>query len=351
MERKLASIQKIVEVKNIEGADLIQAYRVLGWWVVGKKNEFKVGDHVVYFEIDSFIPNSICSFLTKPNNEPREYNGIKGEVLKTIRLRGQYSQGLIMPITILSDMVDGHKHGGYVKIGNHTIRLFEDGTDVTEILGIQKWEPPLPANLSGLVRGNFPTKLVPKTDQSRIQNCFDEIDLSDDWEVTMKLDGSSFTLIKYQGELRACSRNLELKMVPENNQNSFVKMANEITGLIEDVDNIAIQMELMGDGIQKNKEKLKGHHAFVFDIFDIDNQQYYTSKDRLKFCNDHKLTHVPVISESMKLTGMTLDNILEMADGPSINAKNREGLVFKSLTNPSTSFKAISNRWLLKNGE
>ena len=351
MERKLASIQKIVEVKNIEGADLIQAYRVLGWWVVGKKDEFKVGDQVVYFEIDSFIPHKIAPFLTKPNKEPREYNGVKGEVLKTAKLRGKISQGLIVPLSILSDMVEEYGDGGYVKIGNKSIRLFENGTDVTEILGIQKWEPPIPATLSGLVRGNFPTQLVQKTDQERIQNLYDEIDLDDEWEVTMKLDGSSFTLIKYEGEIRACSRNLELKMVPENNKNSFVKMANEIAPLIEDVDNIAIQMELMGEGVQGNKEKLKGHHAFVFDIFDIENQQYYTSKKRLAFSESRGLKHTPVISESMKLTGMTIDNILEMADGPSINAKNREGLVFKSLTNPSTSFKAISNRWLLKNGE
>jgi len=173
--------------------------------------------------------------------------------------------------------------------------------------------------------------------------------MNDSYEVSMKMDGSSMTLIKHEGQIRVCSRNLELKMVPENSGNSFVKMANEIAPLIEDVDNIAIQMERMGEGIQKNQEKLKGHQVFVFDMYDIEKQKYFTSEERIAFCENHGIQHTPIVKKSMNINNMTVDDLLSFAEGPSLHAKNREGLVFKSLTDPSKSFKVISNKWLLKN--
>lgn len=97
IKRKLASIQRIEEIRDIENADAIQAYRVLGWWVVDKKGAHKVGDLVVYCEIDSWIPHELVPFLSK-GHEPREYNRVKGERLRSIRLRGQISQGLLLSI-------------------------------------------------------------------------------------------------------------------------------------------------------------------------------------------------------------------------------------------------------------
>lgn len=95
MTRKLASIQRIEEIKDIENADAIQAYRVLGWWVVDRKGQHKVGDLVIYLEIDSWVPYELAPFLSK-GQEPREYNGVKGERLRTIKLRGTTSQGLLL---------------------------------------------------------------------------------------------------------------------------------------------------------------------------------------------------------------------------------------------------------------
>lgn len=347
-ERKMASIQKVAEIKPINGADAIEACRINGWWVVAKKGEFKVDDLVVYFELDSWIPHDLAPFLSK-GNEPREYNGVKGERLRTVKLRGQISQGLILPVY----NVDGQPFivGYFLEDGIGTMVMVTEGQDVTLDLGIQKYEPPIPANLAGQVVGQFPTQYAPKTDQERIQNIFEDLPKGHTWEVTMKLDGSSFSLMKIDGEIRPCSRNLELKNNEENKNNTLVKLANEIAPNISDVDNIVIQMESMGEGIQGNKEKLTGHHAYVFDIFDVTTQKYYTSQERLKFCEDHNLLHTPVIDAQMNIDNLTLDEILDMADGPSINAKYREGLVFKSHNDPSISFKAISNKWLLKNGE
>jgi hypothetical protein len=147
--RKLASIRKINLVEPIEGADAIEVATVDGWKVVVKKNEFKVGDLVVYFEIDSWVPTGLAPFLSK-GKEPREYNGIKGERLRTIKLRGQISQGLILPYAICG-------------------KICEEGEDVSELLYIQKYEAPIPAQLAGQVKSTFPS-FIPKTDQERVQN-------------------------------------------------------------------------------------------------------------------------------------------------------------------------------------
>lgn len=147
--RKLATIQRVAEKKPIEGADLIEAIRINGWWVVSKKDEFAIDDLVCYFEIDSWIPTELAPFLSK-GKEPKEYNGVKGERLRTVKLKGQISQGLIL-----------HRCIAFDKVGE----IYED-MDVTELLGIQKYEAPIAACLAGLVRGNFPSA-IPKTDQER----------------------------------------------------------------------------------------------------------------------------------------------------------------------------------------
>ncbi|MDA3808653.1 MAG: hypothetical protein PF440_12170, partial [Thiomicrorhabdus sp.] len=102
-ERKLASIVTILAIKPIPGADRIEAVQVKGWWVVAQKGEYSVGDLAVYCEIDSFIPTNLAPFLSK-GKEPREFEGIKGERLRTIKLKKQVSQGLLLPLSVL-DMV------------------------------------------------------------------------------------------------------------------------------------------------------------------------------------------------------------------------------------------------------
>jgi len=163
--RKLATIETISEVLPHNNADLLELVKVRGWQVVIRKGEFKQGDLVVFCEIDSWIPNELAPFLSK-GNEPREYEGVKGERLRTIRLRGELSQGLVLPIP--KDwqyaLVQDCPECGYVEIGGTV--MFQLGADVTELLGIQKWEPPVSAQLSGQTAGNFPS-FIRKTDQER----------------------------------------------------------------------------------------------------------------------------------------------------------------------------------------
>ena len=336
--RKLASIRKIASIRPIPGADAIECVTVDGWDVVTKKGEFSAGDLVVYLEIDSWVSTDLAPFLSK-GKEPREFNGIKGERLRTVKLRGQISQGLILPLSVLSVETDS---GDYLGDWNQ----FE-GHDVTERLGIQKWERPINPQLAGLAKGNFPS-FIPKTDQERIQNCKHVLeDREERYEVTIKLDGSSFTAYHRDGEVGVCSRNLELK---ETENNAFWQVARKyrVLELLAQEGNYAIQGELIGPSIQGNQEKLKELDLYVFDVFDIDSQSYLNAWDRYALVDKLKLKHVPILGHNEQAPE-DLQAALKYAEGTSLNpAVNREGVVFKSTRNPSLSFKAISNSWLLK---
>ncbi len=378
-ERKLASIRRIADIQPIEGADAIVVATIDGWKVVVKKDEFKAGDLALYLEIDSWVPHELAPFLSK-GQEPREYNGVKGERLRTIKLRGQVSQGLLLPASVAEDYVNlaCDSDGSDVPQILPQRPVIEEGTDLTELLSIQKWEAPIPAQLQGQAKGTFPTSLIPKTDQERIQNCFGEIqkrakrfatekvwnaetqtleehpvevpaDFQEPtYEVTMKLDGSSCTIFRWENELRVCSRNLELKINEENKDNTFVAMALKIGDRIPN--GFAFQGELMGLGIQGNREGFTEHKFFVFDIFDIAKHEYLSAYDRRLRCTYAELEYVPIISAAA-LAPASVEEGLALAEGPSINHKIREGLVWKCNEDPSFSFKTISNQFLLKGGD
>lgn len=327
--RKLATIRRIDRIDPIAGADAIEVATVGGWKVVIKKGEYQAGDLAVYLEVDSWVPTELAPFLTK-GKEPREYNGVKGERLRTIKLRGQISQGLLLPWTV----------GG-------------EGDDMTELLGIQKWEKPIPAELSGVMRGSFPTE-IPKTDQERCQNLVNEIRVASDnnllFEVTEKLEGSSMTVYRIRGEFGVCSRNIDLA---ESDTNTFWKVARELNleNIMRDnsLDNFAIQGELIGPSVQGNIYGLTNHVFAVFDVYDIQAGQYLRPKDRHELIARLGLVHVPVLAMDKDLGTGEVDYILEWADGKSVIGSQpaREGIVFKQI-NGGMTFKAISNQYLMR---
>ena len=330
VERHLASIKSITDVLPIAGADAIECAMVGGWPVVIRKGEFKPGDLALYIEIDSWVPTELAPFLSK-GKEPREFNGVKGERLRTVKLRGQLSQGLLLPVT--PAMLD----------------LEVEGLDMTAGLGIQKYEKPLPASLAGVARGNFPS-WIRKTDQERVQNLVGKIDWCEEFQVTVKLDGSSMTLWFKDSAWGVCSRNLDLDTTQEGN--TFVTMAKKILAddLLTGACNIAIQGELMGPGIQGNRENLIEHEFFVFDIWDIDAQAYWDPAEVVEFCRVSGLWHVPVLHPGASLASLgiySIADLLASAEGESLFHPVREGLVFKSVDG-TFSFKAISNAFLLK---
>lgn len=345
--RKLATLRKIDSIRPIDGADAIEAAVIGGWTVVVKKQEFAAGDIVIFLEIDSWVPHEIAPFLTKAGDEPREYKGVKGERLRTVKLRGQLSQGLLLKPTLFESVMQLLEREGR--------KAFE--ADLSEMLGVQKWEPPLDLVKTAFVRGNFPSE-IRKTDQERVQNLVREVfetpaNQEAEYEITVKLDGSSMTVYRMGDEIGVCSRNQNLKLDQDGNQ--FVNAARAC-GILEKLadlrQNIAIQGELMGTGIQGNREGLDEHTFFVFDIWSIDEQRYLAGAERRAICENLGLRHVPVINErvSLKLLGLTdVEKMLAFADGPSLNNKIREGVVFKRCDG-GFSFKAISNKFLLKGG-
>ena len=344
--RKLATIRKIDLIRPIPDADAIECAVVGGWTVVIKKGDFKAGDLATYVEIDSWIPTELAPFLSK-GKEPREYNGVRGERLRSVKLRGQLSQGLLLDRFVALDKV-GEIH---------------EGMDVSDLLNIVKYEPPVPACLAGKARGGFPS-FIPRTDQERIQNLTIEhaewvspgFPIMPTWEVTEKLDGSSMTVYVNEQDQGVCSRNLNLYDTEGNTLWQVAHRDQIITAIQDSQRNLAIQGELIGEGIQGNPYKIKGQSFYVFDIYEIDKGSYMTPTQRRDFCEFHELLHVPVIAFGAHLydtLGMaTIDSLLEFAEGKSeLNPQtDREGLVFKC-NERQISFKTISNKYLLKHGD
>lgn len=337
-ERIMAWVARIDDVIKHPDADSLDICQVGGWKVVTRLGEFAVGDLAVYCSIDSFVPTEVAPFLSK-GKEPRIYLGISGERLRTAKLRGVVSQGLLLPL----DAIPGHV--------NHWV----EGDDCSAAIGIVKYEPPVPAALAGLAKGNFP-RFLHKSDLERIQNLSKDLEQWSynqvRWEVTEKMDGSSMTVYFRDGEFGVCSRNLELK---EDDNNAFWRAAKKFLlqeKLTSTGRNLALQMELAGRGIQGNPYKLADHNIYLFDIYDIDTDQYLVPDERYQLTLDLDISHAPIINSCWEMPmNCSVDSLLSFAEGKStINPSvEREGLTFKSLVG-RTTFKTVSNKFLLKSG-
>ena len=378
MERKLATIQKIREIRPIDGADAIELAIINNWQVVVAKNVgHKVGDWVVYCEIDSFLPvREEFEFLRKSSF--KKMGDQEGFRLKTIRLRGQISQGLVLPISVLEGPdemkigVSKQPWGDQLQLGPYDNALvIEEGVDVSEMLGIVKYEPPIPAQLAGKVKGYFPS-FIRKTDEERVQNLTKEYEgwKTEKFYVTEKLDGSSATFYFKDGVFGVCSRNLELaepeeEFVPgmvmcedgierPKQENSFWKAAREmqIKEKLEKVGyNVCVQGELIGEGIQKNPYKIKGQAVKFFNAFNIDTQEYLSFDEFTQLMAELSLPTVPILETDFTLPN-TIDQLLQYAEAKAVlNPEfDREGVVIRS-HDRKISFKAISNKFLLNGGE
>jgi RNA ligase (TIGR02306 family) len=337
--RKLATIETIKSVAPVANADSLDVVTVRGWNVVTQRQEFQVGDLAVYFEIDSFLPvRPEFEFLRR--SSLKTMGGVEGFRLRTVKLRGQVSQGLVLSPQIFPELDD---------------RPLEIGQDVSELLGVQKYEPPVPVSLSGQIEGAFPG-FVPKTDQERIQNLWEQyvVDFQTvAFEESLKLDGTSMTVYCHEGQVGVCSRNWRLVQTPGNTLWQVATKLQLLEKLPALQRNLAIQGELMGPGIQGNKEKLSEPTLFVFDVWDINRQQYLTTAERTEVVATLQLQTVPILNPAIPVFQEfpSLEQLLAHAPGPSLKASQREGVVYKSvqpIAGQIVSFKVISNQWLLK---
>jgi hypothetical protein len=381
MERKLAHIEKIEWIRDIPGADKICTYGILGWEVVDQKGKYKVGDLVCYVEVDSILPN-------KPEFEFLRDRKFR---VRIIKLKGQISMGLILPLSILPDKSIKHIDG-YSNIGK----------DVTELLGITKYLSPseqselqqqeqkikLEKNklkkflmryswfrrlfLSRTQKERFPY-WVSKTDEERIQNIPHILEQFKDKEVyiTEKIDYQSVTFtgkmvpnaipligkfLPKKFQFVVCSRNLTT-----NDKGSlYWKIAQKynIEKILKENPTLTIQGEQGDTKVQGNKYGIKEPTMWVFNIIDHERNYHYNRFEMVFFCEKYNLPLVPLVYVDTKPycklseLGSTVQELVEFSKGKSVINPNieREGIVVRCIENGKKilSFKVINPNFLLK---
>ena len=347
MERTLAKICKVDNLTPIEGADRIELATIKGWQCIVKKGEFKVGDLGVYWEIDSVLDsqNPMVSFLAE-----RKFR------VRTMKMKGQISQGLLMPLSYLdfyAQTVTDGQFGGSLRV----VETWNEGDDVTEYSRTTKYEPVIPAQMQGLTKGNFPTHMVSMTDEERVQSLPEVIDefraLTCDSYWSIKMDGTSLTTFQFEGIRHVCSRKLELKL-EGNEGNLYVKMATPL----DIPEGFCVQAEICGMGIQKNRMGFNDVKVMAFNVWTLTDRCYLNYSEFIKFCAEHGIMTVPII----KVGKFEYNNVQEMLDFADTltypNGDVAEGFVVRPVIETMSrrmrgrlSIKAISNKFLLKHGD
>ena len=338
MERKLASVQRALEITPIEGADAIELVRINGWQCVTKKNEFQVGDLGIFLEIDAIPPdNSIFQFLWMAKDGAAQPRPDKFRI-RTMKLRGALSQGLFLPLS------------------SFDLGAVAAGDDVTEKLGVTKYEPPIPAGSGGEIGGLFPG-FVPKTDEIRVQSAPEVLDeiFNSPYAITLKYDGTSATYCvdPRDGKFLACGRNYSI--VEGDNHYWRIARQLDLPAKLAAHPNMAIQGEICGPRIQKNKLELKQIQLFVFNVYDLAKHRYLDHQEARDFLAKIEVPAVETLEIGASF-GYNQNSLLALAEGKYPGTQNeREGLVVRPLHERRSeilagrlSFKAISNRFLLK---
>jgi RNA ligase (TIGR02306 family) len=357
--RKLSYPSTIAALAPIAGADRLELASLSGhaWKCVVGKGEFHPGQRVVYFEIDSALPVDDERYAFLASRCLKRWK-LGDKVLdscyriRTMTLRGTLSQGLVLPFSAFPEIAEA-----------------KDGDDVTEALRVRHYDD-LASEMQAIIapnsgdlkqKGPFPS-FIPKTDEERIQNLADwpELYPTVGWSVTRKCDGTSMTAFyepaRKDDEFGVCSRNFELKLDADN---AYTRMAAKLDlreklkvmadcGLA-----LAVQGELVGPGINGNRDRLTEPDWLVFRIWNIDRQEWLTVADCHSICRELELRHVPVVDSVITLSELgSVDEILRYAEGRTENGNEREGVVFREIgTTHPKSFKAVSNRYLLQNKE
>ena len=354
MSRKLASIQKIWKIEPIDGADRLELAHVLGWQIVIKKDQFKEGDNAVYFEIDSFLPiRPEFEFLRVNSYKKTDLMG-EGFKLRTLKLRGQISQGLLMPMSEFPELTEA---------------IYHVGDDVTDILGVRKWEIEERATTGGTIMGELPYD-VPHTDETRVQENPDLIQAFAGLEyyISTKMDGSSHSVSIDEHGFHVTGHNFEYK---DDDTSSFYRLIKE-RGYKEKMEllmdkyeyqgeaikTLTIQGELCAPGIQKNRLKLAKPEWYVFTVR-INGKRVGLTVMR-NICDALGMPIVPIEEVGYDLPSRypTVEALLERADGEYPNGGKKEGIVirptepvFSPLISASLSMKVLNNKYLLKNEE
>jgi RNA ligase (TIGR02306 family) len=330
--RSLVTIQKVKQISVIADSDFLETAHVMGWQCVVKKGEFREGDLGVYFEVDSFLPvEPRYEFLRNSSYRENADNG-KGFRIRTAKMRGQLSQGLMLPLAAFPGL-EG----------------FNEGDDVTEKLQVKKWYIPETANDGGVIIGDRPYG-IPASDEIRIQSALELLDQLHDkpYYITTKMDGTSGIVYYIDGKLGCCSRNKEVK----DDESALYWMPVYRYGLKEKLaqygKNIVLTGEICGPGIQKNKLRLPGIEWYIFDVKDWDSGAYFPYDAVCEICGTLGIPIVP-LEEKGEHFSYPLETLLEKAKGKYPSGLDKEGIVVRQIDHPkAVSFKVLNNDALLK---
>jgi RNA ligase (TIGR02306 family) len=346
MERKLASIQQVLAIEPIANADAIELARINGWQCVVKKGEFTPGDLGLFLEIDA-VPPDIEVFQFLWQRKPKEGEAIAETVarpdkfrVRTMKLRGALSQGVLLSLQ------------------DFDFTAVREGEDMTALLGITKYEPPVPQGM-GDFRAHFPA-FLPKTDEMRVQSVPEVLDelRGLPYIATLKCDGTSatFCIDPRDSQFHACGRNISIR----EGENLYWRIARkyDLEAVLRRSTQLAVQGEICGPGIQKNRLGLKELSLFAFNVYDLGQACYLDHDDARQWLEENGLSPVEVV-ETGESFAHSQDSLLLLAEGKYPGTSNeREGIVirprcetFSSVLGGRLSFKAISNRFLLKEGD
>lgn len=316
---KLASLEVIKSIKPHPNADLLEIAHVLGWQTIVKKGEFQEGDKIIFIVIDTILPDAPWSEFLKDKKNPD-----KPIRLRTIKLRGEYSQGLVLPLSVL--------------YGNtFAASTWQIGADVGAELGVKKYEKELPASLSGEIAGTFPAYIISQTDEDNALSNPDIVSevLKHPITITKKYDGSSCTIVINDGEItHVCSRRLSIK---ESASNAFWHVARKLT-IPKDFTGV-IQGEVMGPGIQGNQLKLMEATLYAYQIR-TDNG-YMTWYNMSQFCQQNlNCNYVPLVA-NFAAEELTLEDLIMIADDQTLDAEiDTQGVAAEGIVVRPSDYRA-----------
>lgn len=346
---KLAVIAKVLELAPIEGADRIERATVLGWHVVVRKGLHKVGDLVVMVFPDSYAPKAYVD---------ETYVGEDKTRIKTIKMRGQYSAGLVLPV---SEVYAAAARKGLPS------KVYDDGEEVSVLLDIEKWVAPIGLSTAGDEIGDFPTQYIPRTDElnfrseplALLEAQSDPGFKDTEFVATLKMDGTSATYVKHDGQYRVCGRNKEYA---KTEGNLHWRMSDKYKIEENLPEGYAIQGEICGLGVQGNPMKFSDTQFLVFRVKNLKTHEYLGWDELKAFCSCYGFHHVPEVTRFIftNSTTYTIETLQELANSAKYDhgRVNAEGVVIlpvkpirsMALQKPYWSLKVMNQPYDMKKG-
>jgi len=333
---KLVTFEYINKIEPIAGADSIELATIMGWKSVIKKDTYKVGDRVIFIPIDTVIvPADWNEFLWDKKDPTKPIR------IKTAKLRGAISQGVIFPMTIISRTASIWNEL-FVKEPRKELSTYED---LAMALGITKYEKPISAQMAGKIKGDFPAHLISKTDEDNLLSnieVLNELKECDYVKISLKLDGTSVTYIKQNNEFKVCSRNLELF----DGDNVYWEMARKYHLMSRLPDNTSVQGEICGQGIQKNPLQLNGVELFIFNFKNLTTNGYINEYDPLFV--DYVLPTVTnlLVLNKEQLNDLTLEYLQTFSNSVTYGKEPAEGIVIRGYKNDKPVYSKTLNKML-----